>query len=198
MHIKKVLFILLAISVTVTSLWAESNNPVFKKYPTSIGGFYGEIGGIGLSYQRWLYPLGFEVTGGLAYIPPETAYGPGENFFTYNIGFQLMYTIIANDITNWLSGNLYSFGGFIHYGYLTQPYSQTTDSNGGTTYTPDYSKSPVYSTDLGVGFGFGIETVLLEHFSFPLEFGLDGIWSLGNIYPKKAGFFIQSGFRYRF
>ncbi len=192
------LTVLIIILITGTFTWSENSNPVFKKYPTAIGGFYGEIGGIGLSYQRWIYPLGFELTSGLAYVPPESAIGPGEYFFYYNIGFQIMYTIIANDITDWLSGNLYSFTGLIHYGYLSQPYNQSKDSNEVPTYTPDYSKSPTYFTDLGLGFGFGIETVLLKHFSFPLEFGIDGIWRLGNPYPQKAGFFVQTGFRYRF
>ncbi len=182
MGVKKVLLMLLITLISISFTWSNSGTSVFEKYPTSIGGFFGEIGGMGLSYQKWLYPLGFEISGGLTYVPPDSIQAP-EEFFTYNLGFQIMYTIIANDITDWLSGNLYSFGGFIHYGYL---------------YISGTSKTPVYASDLGVGAGFGIETVLLKHFSFPLEFGLDTIWTLGNLYPKKAGFFAQGGFRYRF
>ncbi len=196
---KKIILVILIFITGLLSLQAEELT-VFEKYPSSIGAFYGDVAGMGLSYQRWFSSLGFELAGGLWYTPIENAaYQEFAEFFVYNIGVQAMYTLVSNNITDWISGNLYLFAGVIHYGHLYQPCKTTgTKENEVPVYEPDYSKSPILSSDFGTGFGIGIETVLLKHFSLPIEFGIDGIWQSGIILPKKAGFFVQSGLRYRF
>ena len=47
----------------------EVAQPAYEEFPQTLGFQYGEISGIGLSYQVWRESLGFQVAGGIIYIP---------------------------------------------------------------------------------------------------------------------------------
>ena len=165
---KKILLISFICFFTVFNLFAEEKS-VYNEYDQALGGFYGEIGGKGLSYQQWFDDFGIEAAAGFMY-------SGGDNF-TFNIGAQVQFLVYQDSFGDWFTGGLYAWAGAL-YG--------ATVSN--TAYTPA----------IGIGAGIGVEPVLFEHFSIPLEFGYGGNWGFDSIVPTLAGIKFQGGLRYRF
>lgn len=190
---------------------AESLSP-FEEFDDSLGGFYGEIGGSGLSWQRWFGEIGIEAAAGLSYLQEDTSYyatswstDPVDvDIFDYNVGAQIQYMLYKDSYGNWFDGNLYLFAGGMHTGIIrtTYTYEENILNEGTDTQYSEYRKSgetdPVYIAGFSAGFGFGFETVFFSHFSFPFEIGLCGVWEAGDVMPVDAGIKLQGGFRYRF
>ena len=180
----------------------------FKKYPHALGAFYGELSGYGLSYQQWFDRFGFETALGGYYTPPDcpTSTDAKSDILQYSVGFQVQYVVFSGNMieqfSNWLDAALYIFSGVVHNGTVSVQCKENPnyDSNNPSEpqYIEDPNASPLYTPQLGTGFGIGIEIVLFKHFSIPTEFGLDSIWAPGSFWPVKAGFIVQSGFRYRY
>lgn len=125
---------------------------------------------------------------------------------SYNIGLEFLYRLFAEDFAKWFSGNLYIFGGINHSGidqfYYDKKKVEYTDGESGYYWTEDYTKKIEvgYSPNLSMGLGIGVEPMLFQHFSLPLEFGFGLFWE-GMEFDKNAFFInpiIQAGLRYRF
>ncbi|MBI9107508.1 MAG: hypothetical protein JEZ04_12250 [Spirochaetales bacterium] len=165
---KKIILLSLLCFFLVFSLAAEEKS-VYDEFDQALGGYYGDIGGWGISYQQWFGPVGFETAAGFAYDSQST--------FAYVIGAQMQFMLYQDYFSEWFSGSLYFFTGGLH---------------GGTVSDTGYEPS------LGFGLGIGFEPVFFEHFSTPIEFGYGGSWTLDSIIPTAAGVRVQGGFRYRF
>ncbi len=164
---KTILIVLLSLFV-VFSATAESES-VFDEFDQAVGGFYGMVGGQGISYQQWFDTFGLETAAGFSYYGGDT--------FDFNIGAQAQFMLYKDSFGDWFTGGLYAWGGGL-YGALV----------GQTSYVPA----------IGLGAGIGLEAVFFEHFSIPIEFGYGGSWGFDSIVPKMAGVRIQGGLRYRF
>ena len=212
-NFKKLLVLLFLIVVFLSAASAEETD-AFETYPDALGGYYGEIGGTGLSYQHWFDKIGIQTALGIFYYPDdmiEYATSPVYNadsydvdIFVYNIGIEVQYMVYQDSFRDWFDGNLYVFAGGMHDGRIRTTYTfeeRVYNEDSDNEYT-DYPKTgesaPFYVPIFSVGFGFGFETVLFNHFSLPFEFGLMGAWELGTAMPVDAGLKIQGGLRYRF
>ena len=126
---------------------------------------------------------------------------------SYNIGIELLYRLYAEDFANWFSGNLYLFAGINHSGVDQFYYDKKKveyDYDGGSEYywveDPTKKIELGYTPNLSFGVGIGIEPMLFQHFSLPLEFGFGLYWA-GVEFDPNAIFIapiIQAGLRYRF
>ncbi len=200
--------ILLSFSTAI--LFAEEPINAFTAYPHALGAFAGDLSGYGLSYQQWFGRFGFETAFGgyyTPYNPEECGYYENVDILQYTIGIQGLYIVYSGNMVrsfaDWLDGSLYIFSGIVHNGTVGRKckvnpaYSDAT-ADTETPYIEDPNATPTYSSQLGTGLGIGIEIVLFKHFSFPIEFGIDSIWTLGSVWPDRAGLIIQGGFRYRY
>lgn len=200
------IFVVFLMIFAVSFLFPDTGTNIYRAYPYALGVFAGELGGTGLSYQQWMGRFGYEAAFGGIYKPPQSGLKSSFKFLNYNIGLQVQYMLFSENLLrkfpDWISAALYLFTGAVHNGSFSQPYKANpdyTDPNlPAQPFVIDTSKSPVYTPGFGFGIGIGIEPVLFRHFSFPFEFGLDSIWHIGSVWPEKAGFFAQGGFRYRF
>lgn len=165
---KKILILTVLCFFLVFSLSAEEKS-VYEEFDQALGGFGGEISGWGLSYQQWFDKVGFETAGGFYY--------DGGSTFTYVLGAQAQFMLYEDFYSDWFTGCLYFFTGGKHGGDVT---------------------ASSYEPGIGIGAGVGVELVLFQHFSLPLEFGYGGVWKLSSIIPVSAGPQIQGGFRYRY
>ena len=209
--IKKTLVILVLLCLAVFSVNAEELSP-FDEFDNALGGFYGEIGGAGLSWQHWSGKLGVEVAAGLSYMQDDISYYASSwntddvdvDLFNYNVGGQFQYMLYQDSYGNWFDGNLYLFAGGQHTGVFrsTYSYKEVVYNEGLDTEYSDYPTtghtSPFFIPGFAAGFGFGFETVFFDHFSLPFEIGLCGVWELGSVMPVDAGIKFQGGLRYRF
>jgi hypothetical protein len=118
-----------------------------------------------LHYQRWLGKLGASVSGGWLYDPDDGTYSASAI-----LGISL--DLYGSAWTSWLAGSLYAVA--------TAGYAGYADSFGG-----------VYN-GFELGLGIGLETVVLKHFSFPLE----ALFLYRS--PLLMGFTIRIAPRYRF
>lgn len=211
-NIKRLLFLLLLLSVMLSAATAEEVNP-FESFEDALGGYYGEIGGIGLSYQHWFGSFGIQTALGLMYytddmidysFSPNYTTEPYEaDIFVYNIGVEVQYMLYQDSFRDWFNGNLYVFAGGKHDGAVrtTYTYEEEIIGTAPNTYKeyPRTGQSDFYYVPLmSAGFGFGFEPVFFKHLSIPIEFGLMGQWEFGTAMPVNAGLTFQSGLRYRF
>lgn len=203
------LYILLVLITVSAAGAAAEDRDAFTEYPNALGGFYGEIGGTGLSYQRWFGKLGVHTAFGLLYTEEDTfymedAYSPEsvtQTPFTYNLGAEVAYRVYSDSYLDWFDGCLYVFAGAMHTGNFvtTYNYEQTAVDVGGVdTYAYKDKSGPAYVPVISPGFGIGLEFVFFNHLSIPFEFGLMGAWALGSIMPIDAGLKVQAGLRYRY
>jgi len=59
---KKIFLLSILCLSLVSGISAEADN-IYENYDQSLGGYYGEIGGWGLSYQQWFGTAGLEIAG---------------------------------------------------------------------------------------------------------------------------------------
>lgn len=171
--------IALAIVVSVLSCVspaAQEDDVVAERFPNALGAhavvaFVQDAGLGGLSYQRWLGRLGFQVFAG--------ASADAAGAYWYNGAGALQYRLYAADFSDWFSGNLYLNGLLGHSG-----------SGGGT--------EPTYEPAFQLGLGVGIETIFLEHLAPALEFMYVGALVPTEEIPFRLGFALGLSLRYRF
>lgn len=144
-------------------------------YATTIG--FSEAAG-GLQYQHWFDRVGFQITAGGYYNPQN-----GGRTINYSVLLDGLFSVYRDDITPWLSGNLYIWATAGHHGYNLATY----DGYGNIT-------NRAFVPNFVAGAGIGIETILFRHFSIPIQFGYTAEFP---DYPT-AGFSVGTGLRYRF
>lgn len=160
------------------------------RFPEALGFQYGEISGSGLSYHRWYGSTGLQIAGGILYFP--LANDTFADFvLDYSLGAQVNSSVFASDYSDRVAGQLYLIGGISHRGFIEREFNDDTTQ---------YSAGP-FVPSIGVGAGLGIEIVLFEHFSIPIELLYAGIWE-GTNRPFSEQIRIdltpQAGFRYRY
>ncbi len=182
---------------------AEDLEPPYETFPEALGGYFGPISGSGLHYHRWIGQIGFQVTGGIIYVPFDPAeWSLFGSTLDYTIGGEFQRRVYGEAFTDWLAGSLYLFAGGRHRGYI--PINVVAD--GYTDPVTDLWVDPVFAVgtfqaDVTVGAGLGIELILFRHFSIPIEFGYGATWimteaTLADAFLVNA--YGQSGLRYRY
>jgi hypothetical protein len=206
--------IVLLLSAAFISTAAAEDESVFKQYDDALGGFYGEIGGSGLSYQHWFDKFGIQASLGLSYYPEAdasyvTSWSTDPvyvDLLNYDVAVEVQYMLYQDSYSDWLDGCLYIFAGGKHSGSIRNKYTYEkvvvtpadTELDPYDTFPTTGKTGPYYTPGFTAGFGIGFEPVFFTHFSTPLEFGLSGAWELGSIIPVDAGLKVQAGLRYRF
>ena len=141
-------------------------------------GMYGTTGAGnvmgGLHYQRWFNRFGVQFTAGGMYNPEATF----ETTLDYSALLDGLWTVYGNTFSNFLSGRLYLWGEIGHHGFLPAKYNYDEKTGSQTIKTDPFAANGI------AGFGIGIETILFEHFSFPVK-------------PVLA-FSVGGGIRYRY
>lgn len=165
----------------------DETESVFQRYPQALGVFWGEVAGRGLTYEAWAGNVGFHVTGGGIYLPEG-----GFRVLDYTVGLELLYRVTAQDLTSFLSGQLYVFGGAMHGGYI----EEVLVSPGSEQELPVYGPGP-FTPYAGVGGGIGIEQIWFQHFSIPVQIGYGGWLEFPSLAPR-VNIIVEGGFRYRF
>ncbi|MDC7227522.1 MAG: hypothetical protein PQJ61_12225 [Spirochaetales bacterium] len=209
----KKLILLLVMSILLVFNASAEDESAFEEFDNALGGFYGDIGGTGLSWQHWSGKLGVQTSAGLWYLDNiYTSYDESWSeddvdveMFNYNIGVEIMYMVYEDSYSDWFDGCLYVFGGAKHIGKIVDTYSYKLEivepDDGGdpyNTYPTTGSTGPRYVPAFAVGFGFGFEPVFFDHFSFPVEFGIGSEWEFDSWLPVDAGLKFQGGLRYRY
>ena len=160
----------------------------FTTFPRALGVQVGRIAGIGLSYQKWEGPWGYQFAAGALYHPLMDG---GHDVFNYNAGAQACYAIFSDDFSTWLSSRLYVLAGINHRGYKEAV--ETT--------TPDVYAAGDFHPEFGLGGGVGVEAVFFGHFAVSTEMVYALFWK--PIEPVAHGQFAmeilpQVSLRYRF
>ena len=188
------------------SVSASADNSAFSDYDQSLGGYFSALSGIGLSYQSWSGRLGFQTAAGLIYFaddeyytsPSDTPDPEETELMMYDIGAGIQYMLFENSFSDWLDGCLYLVAGITHFGSVEKTYSyiDTADSEG--FYPLDNVSAPRYVPGISTGFGIGIEFLIFDHFSIPVETVLSGSWDTDSRLPIEAGVKVMGGLRYRY
>ncbi|MFP4485233.1 MAG: hypothetical protein ACLFO1_10310 [Spirochaetaceae bacterium] len=165
------LFATLAIIAVVAPLAAQDGapEPNIRQFDQALGGFAGYVGGVGISYQKWLGSFGWQVAGGGYYLPSEEG--------QYAIGVEGMYQIHEAALHDRVDSMLYAVAGVGHYADIT----------------PDAFDARIHG-----GIGLGVETVLFEHFSFPLELLYTGSFVVTDLTAGDFGLQPAGGVRFRY
>lgn len=178
--------------VTTGSITAQTRKAKedvrYDDFKSSLGVFAMNIpngGSYGLQYERWFNDNGIQVTGGGYYSPKKESW---TDTLDYSIMIHGLHTVYGNTVSNELAGRLYTWAAIGHHGFI-----KTTQSWNSSTLETDYDDEK-YSANAVVGLGIGIEVILFEHFSIPLQFGFVGE------FPNEPGlgFSFGSGIRYRY
>jgi len=189
---KKTWFVFLLIfSMTITGFADKPEANAFAEFPEALGFYYGEISGTGLTYHKWVDGVGYQITAGALYLPPDS----GNNLLDYVVGFENSYTVYSEDFTKWLSGLLSLFWGVNHRGYI--PVEVEYDE---VTYEASYDIGS-YVPTLTLGGGIGIEVLWFKHFSIPFEVGYGATYlplESDVIDMFLVDLYFQAGFRYRY
>ena len=153
-------------------------------------GFQLAVGGIYIPFSEYDYYL-------FTTWPPTT--------LDYSIGVELQFRVFGDAFTRWLTGQLYLFAGINHRGYIpvetiTEDYLDETDPDNPIWVEP-VMEPGVYTPVVGFGGGIGIEIIIFQHFSVPIELGYAVKWS-PTIIDVASQFTLglepQVGFRYRY
>lgn len=170
--------LLAALLACLPSLSAEDP---FSEFPNALGMFGNTLSGNpggGLHYQRWGDVWGFQITAGGGYDPEET-WG---RILDYSVNAEAQRALYTNQYSSAFAGRLYLWASAGHQGFIASESSDETRERG------------ELSLDAAFGLGIGIEAVLLEHFSFPFEFGYTGTFPDN----PRVTFSVAGGIRYRF
>lgn len=149
----------------------RADNPTLppQRFDEALGAFAGFVGGTGLSYQRWHDGLGWQVAGGGYYLPQ----GNGE----YALGLEGQWRIHDATLSERVHSRLYGVLGIGHY----------------ATINPGLFEGRIHA-----GIGLGVETILFDHFSFPVELLYRGTFIVNTLAPGQAGLAPAAGFRFRY
>lgn len=191
LHTCAVAFIVFA-SVAAVAHAAGQPKPAYELFPRAIGVFAigPPISEVGLQYQQWKGALGFQAMGGIYYNPLLSDTGKS---FDYWAEVEGLYRVYGGLFADWLSGQLYLWARIGHEGYIETVY---TSPPAGSTASPTVTTSPYVPSLIG-GLGIGLEVILFEHFSLPIEFGYEGSLPFGYGEPIVS-LSVSGGLRYRF
>jgi len=183
------------LSITLVSLLLllaasplAAEQETFTAFPNALGIFgsslTGNFGG-GLHYQRWGEKWGFQVTAG-GFYDPEATFG---STLAYSVSLEGTRALYTNYFKNWFAGRLYLWGSVGHQGYndLADDYY---DYDLGA-YVHEDGK---FGLDALAGLGIGIEVVIFQHFSFPIQFGYMGSFPS----TPRVSFTTSGGLSYRY
>ena len=167
-------------SITVSMGYAEENIATINNTFANALGFYaasiGASSGLyGLHYQHWAGDFGFQITGGGTYTP--NYYFSGGSLLDYSVALEGLWTVYGGEYVRDIAGRLYLWAMGGHHGYLDD--------------TDDTQNFVVNFTS---GLGIGIETILYQHFSIPIEFGYTAEFPT----ETSFGFSFGAGLRYRY
>lgn len=201
--------VLLVFVVSTVQAEEPDDIPTHIRHPNALGIQGGEISGIGLSYHRWMGDIGIQITGGAMYVPFDEDeflyYSWSNKVLDYNLGFELQRSLYARDLDKHpLYWQLYLAAGAIHRGYIDYSSEwirdEEADENDYYSGTTVYTINP-YVPVLGLGFGIGVELILFDHLSVPIEFLYGAFWEGRDIDLAKQ-FRIEAvpqiGLRYRY
>jgi hypothetical protein len=146
--------------------------PAYTAFQKALGFSGGRLSGIGVSYRQWFARNGVQAVFGIYYIP---------DVLDYWVSFEYLRQLLVAEYAPWIFNGLYLFFGASHRGHM--------------------SRMEVYTPEVGIGGGFGIELGLLQHFSFTLELGYglffnlakSVFWEMLSILP-----IVQGSFHYRY
>ena len=194
--------LLLSVQTLLFSFGSEEVDlPAYEKFPQALGFQYGEISGSGLSYQVWRNGLGFQVAGGVVYLPLEDDGFWFDRTLDYSVGGEIQTRVYGEDFASWLSGQLYAFAGLNHGGYIPVVVVKDALQISEDEWLPEEYGIGSYTPTFGVGVGIGIEIVLFRHFSVPIELGYGFEWlPTAATVPEqfRVNLYPQVGFRYRY
>lgn len=189
---------------------AAGFDPAYVNFPSALGASYGPISGSGLHYHQWRGNLGYQATAGVLYVPfDQESMWNLDLTLDYNLGGEVQRRVYGDAFSNWLTGSLYLFAGGNHRGYIPVVLVQEEVYDNNDTpddFSDDTYIEPVYDTgtfqaELTLGAGIGIEVILFQHFSIPVEVGYGATWTATE--PDLAQAFmvdilVQAAFRYRY
>jgi len=178
----------------------EVGRPAYEEFPQALGFQYGEISASGLSYHVWRDSVGFQVAGGILYVPLQD-----DSWFDrtldYSVGTEMQLRVYGEDFASWLSGQLYGFAGLNHGGYIPVVEAKEGYTREDEIWVPPELAAGSYVPTFGFGIGIGIEIILFRHFSIPVELGYGLEWT-PTAETTAAQFNVnlrpQAGFRYRY
>ena len=176
---RKLLLVVLIIVLSSTVYAAD-----YDTYTRAVGAQVGQLSSYGLSFHNRLNSTSaIQTTIGLMYQG-----NPGySSYLDYGLGLEYQHTFFADTFDDWLAAHLYWFIGLNHSATMGWDASGNTE----TPFTPA----------IGIGGGFGVEPILLGHFSIPVSFGYRLFFTPTQLqYVDKfdLGFLAQIGIRYRF
>ncbi len=172
----------LAAMLIVSPLYGQESP--FSAFPDALGMFgttlAGNAGG-GLHYQHWGDVWGLAVTAGGMY-DPESTLG---RLLDYAITIEANRGLFTNFYGDFFAGRLYLWVSIGHQGFI----------EGENSYRSGDSETPGgLVLDALTGFGIGIESIVLQHFSFPFQFGYTASFPS----TPRVTFTVEGGLRYRF
>jgi hypothetical protein len=169
--------------------FAEQESPAYEKFPSAVGVCSEHVGlSGGLQYQHWFGPTGIQMRGGVKYNTGGDLMGRTMDVW---IASEIQYRVYGQRYTNWLTGQFYLWGAFGYHGYITQKYIYPISGTVGTMIT-----SPYVNAAFG-GIGLGLEIILFDRLSVPIEFGNIGEYPF-NYEQPYMGFYPSIGLCYRF
>lgn len=196
--------LLVLLVVTIVFAATAEDRPPDQLFSQALGGYYGPIAGTGLHYHRWIGANGYQITGGVLYIPFGSDSWWSSTTLDYNIGGEYQRQVYSEAFTNWLSGSLYLFAGGLHRGFIpivTVTEGYFADPNDDNSWVESVYGTGAFQAQLTAGFGIGVEIILFNHLSLPIEFGYGGTWVVTEADLSEAFLvnpYVQSGLRYRY
>lgn len=190
---KLALVLILAGFSCLYTLYAEDEDtapPPYHVYTNALGFQYGELSGTGISYFHQLGFLGLHVAAGGYYNPDS---GTRADF---SVGTEAHFFVFGANYKKIVSGQLYLFLGLNYRGRVEDLYDVAPDG------TEKIASPNSYYGTYSAGIGVGVELVLFEHYSIPMELGY-AVSTRGfdpDSWGESMKLFVvpQIGLRYRF
>lgn len=187
-----VLFVTLISALTFADGFTKNEKPTvtYDAFNNALGMFASVIpngGAYGLHYQHWFNKFGFQITGG-GFFDPDNTWG---STLDYSVLLEGLYSVYGNSFSEQIAGRLYTWTALGHHGFKPDNTISRLDN---TLKDFVYEEDDSYYPNILAGLGIGIEFILFEHFSFPMQFGYMGE------FPFKPGFGFSggTGIRYRY
>ncbi len=130
---------------------AQAEETKFARYDKALGFYASEFTGPGLSYQQWLGRTGYQVSAGILYLDDE---------LDYHVSAGITRMLADSDIARGLSAALYAVGTGFHRGETVWDNHLDDPENGGEEFV----------ARVGAGVGVGSEVLILDRFSWTVEF----------------------------
>ncbi len=166
------------LSTDTSSIETISTVPKLKSdlYPSGIG-----LGLRGLpdsdivlyfAIQNWFQSFGLELSFWGIYNPDAWSFWGGYKILDYGVILNTQYRFLSADIARWFSLNLYGIIGLGHRGQIEDGLNSPLDG--------------VYRANFLANIGFGIEPILWQHFSIPVEIMYTGVYPELSLVPTLA------------